>query len=88
MFDWLKLALLILQLVDKIIDWQHDQGLIDEGRRIELQAQLGRINAKLAVKKQVDDEVDQMSDQQVDEALGNLGGIGSGNPGSARKLHS
>lgn len=84
--DWIKLALLVLQLVDKIVDWQHDQGLISEGRRMELQAQLQRMSAKLAVKKQVDDEVDSMSEEQVDAELRDLGRVGGSGPGTPGKV--
>lgn len=84
--DWIKLALLVLQLVDKIVDWQHDQGLISEGRRMELQAQLQRMSAKLAVKKQVDDEVDSMSEEQVDAELRDLGRVGNSSPSTPGKV--
>lgn len=86
MVDWIKLALLVLQLVDKIVDWQHDQGLISEGRRMELQAQLQRMSAKLAVKKQVDDEVDSMSEEQVDAELRDLGRVGGSGPSTSGKV--
>jgi hypothetical protein len=68
-FDWIKVALLVLQIVEKIIDWQRDNGLIDQGRREEIAATAQRIAVKTGVRKIILEQVNAMSADEVDAEL-------------------
>jgi len=72
MFDWLTLAIALLKLVNAIVSWAHDNGMINEGRRQVLAELAANIAAKSKVRDQIKDEVDGMSEDQVDSELGGL----------------
>lgn len=72
MFDWIKLALLLLQLANKIVSWVHDQGLIDEGRQQVIGEMALAIAAKVRTRDQILEKVNALSDADVDAELGKL----------------
>lgn len=72
MFDWVKIALLILQLVDKLLDWARDQRLIQQGRDEEIARATASILAKTEYAKNVRDKIAQMDAGAVDAALRDL----------------
>jgi len=81
MFDWLTLAIALLKLVNAIINWAHDNGMINEGRRQVIAEMAANIAAKTKIRDQIKDEVDGMSEDQVDSELGGLvDPPGSGKP--------
>ena len=84
MFDWVKLALLVMQLVEKIFDYYHDKGLIDQGRREEIAAVAQQIAVKTGVRKVIMEKVDAMSEEQVDAELTKLVRPATG---SAKPVH-
>lgn len=72
MFDWIKLAVLLLQLANKIVSWAHDQGLIDEGRQQVISETALAIAAKVRTRDQIMEAVNAMSDKDVDVGLRGL----------------
>ena len=72
MFDWIKLAVLLLQLANKIVSWVHDQGLIDEGRKEAIAESALAIAGKVRSRDQILEKVNAMSDDTVDAGLRGL----------------
>lgn len=72
MLTGLKLALLVLQLLDKLFDHWRAKGLIDQGRQEEIAATAERIAVKTGVRKVIWEKVDAMSEDEVDKALADL----------------
>lgn len=72
MFGWIELALVIMRVVEKIINYAHDNGLIDQGRREEIAATAKRIADKMAIKQEIKEKIDAMPIEQVDKELVNL----------------
>lgn len=72
MFDWIKLALLVLGIVDKIITNARNQGLIDQGRDAEIARATTAILAKTEYAKDVRAKIAAMDDKAVDDALRGL----------------
>lgn len=72
MFEWIKLAVLFLQLANKIISWAHDQGLIDEGRQQVIAEMSLAIAAKVRTRDQIMEKVNAMSGEEVDDGLRSL----------------
>lgn len=72
MLTGLKLALLVLQMLDKLFDHWRAKGLIDQGRQEEIAATAERIAVKTGVRKVIWEKVDAMSEEEVDEALADL----------------
>lgn len=72
MFDWIKLALLVLGIVDKIITGVRNQGLIDQGRDAEIARATAAILAKTEYAKDVRAKIAAMDDKAVDDALRGL----------------
>lgn len=72
MFDWVKLALLVLGLIDKVLDWQHGRGMIDEGRRQALLEATMLIAGKVATRNQIMEQVNALSGKEVDAGLRGL----------------
>jgi hypothetical protein len=69
---WLSLALTLLKIVSSIMTWAREQSLIDEGYDKAIAETTQEILRKTAVGKQLMEQVDAMSDSQVDDALRNL----------------
>jgi hypothetical protein len=72
MFDWVQLAILLLKLVNGIINWAHDRGMIDEGRRQVLAENALNIATKVQTRDQIREKIDAMSEAEVDAQLGGL----------------
>lgn len=72
MFSWIELALVIMRVVERILNYAHDNGLIDQGRREEIAATAERIAVKTGVRKVILEKVDAMSEEEVDAALADL----------------
>jgi len=72
MLVYLDLAIAVLKLVNNIINYFHDRGLIDEGRRQVIAENAASIAKKVAIRDKIKDEVDAMDEKQVDAELGNL----------------
>lgn len=72
MLAYLDLAIAVLKLVNSIINYFHDRGLIDEGRRQVIAENAASIARKVAVRDKIKDEVNAMDEKQVDQELGGL----------------
>ena len=72
MLVYLDLAIAVLKLVNSIINYFHDRGLIDEGRRQVIAENAASIAKKVAIRDKIKDEVDAMDETQVDKELGDL----------------
>jgi len=72
MLVYLDLAIAVLKLVNNIINYFHDRGLIDEGRRQVIAENAASIAKKVAIRDKIKDEVDAMDETQVDKELGDL----------------
>lgn len=72
MISWIEFALALLKLVNYIVTWAHERELITQGQREEIARQAEAIQAKVAVRDKIRDEVNGMSETEVDAELGNL----------------
>jgi hypothetical protein len=72
MLVYLDLAIAVLKLVNSIINYFHDRGLIDEGRRQVIAENAVSIAKKVAVRDKIREQVDAMDDKQVDQELRDL----------------
>ena len=72
MLVYLDLAIAVLKLVNSIINYFHDRGLIDEGRRQVIAENAASISKKVALRDKIKDEVDAMDEKQVDQELRDL----------------
>lgn len=86
MLGWLDLAIAVFRLVNWVINYFHDRGLIDEGRRQVLSELAAEIQSKVALRDKIREQVDAMDEQQVDQELRDLERpAGGGNkPGQVR----
>jgi hypothetical protein len=72
MFSWIEFAILALRLIMKLVNWMHDRGMIDEGRRqVIAEVALG-IAQKTATKEAIQEKVNAMSSDEVDAGLRDL----------------
>lgn len=72
MFAYLDLAIALLKLINAVISWAHDRGMIDEGRRQVLAEIAANIATKTKARDKIREEVDGMDEKQVDAELGDL----------------
>ena len=72
MFDWIKIALLLLDIVDKLVNWAREQNLINQGRDQEIARATAAILAKTEYAKNVRAKIASMDDKAVDDALRDL----------------
>ncbi len=72
MFSWVEFAILVLRLVNKLVNWMHDRGMIDEGRRQVIAEVSLEIAKKATSKKHIQEKVDAMSEDEVDADLRGL----------------
>lgn len=79
--DWIKLALIILELIEKLIDRRREQGLLDAGREMEIAKASANILRKTTVAKMVREEINALSDKELDDLLKSL------EPGGVRDEH-
>ncbi len=69
MFSWIEFAILVLRLINKLVNWMHDRGMIDEGRRQVIAEVSLEIAKKATSKKHIQEKVDAMSDEELDDYL-------------------
>jgi len=72
MFAWIDLAISVLKLVNAIISWAQSQQMIDEGRQQVIAEVAAQIQAKVTARDKIKDEVDGMSEDQVNKELSGL----------------
>lgn len=72
MFDWIKIALLLLDIVDKIVNWTREQNMINQGRDEEIARATAAILSKTEYAKNVRAKIASMDDKAVDAALRDL----------------
>jgi hypothetical protein len=72
MLSWVELAIILLKVVNGIINWAHDRGMIDEGRRQVIAERAANILAKTKIRDEIREKVDAMSEAEVDEGLADL----------------
>jgi hypothetical protein len=72
MFDAIKLALLVMQFIDKLFDKWRDKGLIDQGYDKAIAEVTQSILVKTEAGKAIMDNVNRMSDAEVDAGLRDL----------------
>lgn len=83
MFDWLKLALLLLQFANKIIDAHQAQLLRDEGARNEIAKTIAEVLRKAGFAKSVVEDIGRLTPAELDDGLRELEpGSGPGKAGS------
>jgi len=69
MFDWAKIILIALQLINKWMDWAQERKLINQGRDEAIAEQLRELFRKTSHAKKVIADVEKMSNDEVDSAL-------------------
>lgn len=72
MFDWIKLIILVLGVIDKLISGARDRGLIKQGQDEEIARTTAAILSKTEYAKNVRDKIAKMDDAAVDAALRDL----------------
>lgn len=70
--EWISLVVALLKLVNAIVNWAHDNGLIDEGRKQVIAETALNIAAKVRTRDQIREQIDAMSEADVDSQLGGL----------------
>lgn len=69
MIDWLKIALLLMQIVNKFIDWRKEQRALTAGEEAEVARQSAEIMRKTEVGRQVMASVELLELGALDELL-------------------
>ena len=77
-FSWIEFAILALKVINAIINWAHDRGMIDEGRRQVIAEYAMKIATKVETRDKIRERVDAMDEAEVDKELGDLEPPGSG----------
>jgi hypothetical protein len=72
MLGWLDLAIAVFKLVNLVINYFHDRGLIDEGRRQVLAEIASSVSKKVALRDKIREQVDAMDEKKVDQELRDL----------------
>lgn len=89
--NYLNLILVLLRIVNAIVGWAKEQELLSTGEDRAIARSLAQVAARVAVAKKTKEEVDALSDQEVDSMLRNLeppplvqhdGAAGTKTPGS------
>lgn len=86
MFSWIELAILLLKLTNALVNWLHDRGMIDEGRRQVIAENAASIAIKVGVKEKLREQIDAMSEEEVDQELRDLVDPPRGNADTSRKV--
>lgn len=75
--DWIKLALIILGIVEKFIDQRREKGLLDRGQEMQIALASASILKKTEASKRIMEELNGMDDGQIDDLLRSLepGGV-------------
>lgn len=67
--SWVSFALMLLQVINKIMTYARERELISQGQDIEIARQTAAILAKTEYAKNVRDKIAKMDDRAVDDAL-------------------
>lgn len=70
--SWIKLAILLLQLANKIVQWGQEKRLITEGEDREIARQNAEMLKRSQAAKQILAEVSALPDNAVDDLLRGL----------------
>jgi hypothetical protein len=70
--SWLGFGIALLKLANAILGYFQRQGMIDEGRRQVILENALAMARQVATKKQIQEHVDGLSDDQVDSELRDL----------------
>jgi hypothetical protein len=84
-FSWIEFAVVALKVINAIINWAHDRGMIDEGRRQVIAEYAMKIATKVETRDKIRERVDAMDEAEVDKELGDLEPPGSG---GSKPVHS
>jgi hypothetical protein len=71
---WLEFAIVALKVINVVINWAHDRGMINEGRRQIIAEYAMKIVAKVETRDKIKERVDAMDEAEVDKELIDLGG--------------
>lgn len=72
MISWLSFGVALLKVASSILLYFQRQGMIDEGRRQVILENAMALAAQVATKKQIQEHVDGLSDDQVADELRDL----------------
>lgn len=70
--SWVVLAIQFLKWANSLISWARERELINEGQRQEVARQTLAIAAKVRTRDQIMEQVNAMSDDEVDAGLRDL----------------
>lgn len=70
--DWFKLAILVIQVIDRIADIVRERGQMNAGRDAALAEVAASILSKTQIGKQIDLRAAGLSEAQVDKELKDL----------------
>jgi hypothetical protein len=79
-FSWIEFAVQALKVLNALINWAHDRGMIDEGRRQVIAEYAMKIAAKVETRDKLRERIDAMSEPEVDQELRDLVRPPSGAP--------
>lgn len=71
-FSWVEFAIQALKVINAIINWAHDRGLINEGRRQVIAEYAMKIATKVETRDQIRERVNAMDEAEVDKELAGL----------------
>jgi len=72
MFDWIQVAVLFLQLANKIVDWKVQQDSFSAGQQDEVARVATEVLRKTEVGRAILTRVGQLTDAQLDDELRSL----------------
>jgi hypothetical protein len=84
-FSWVEFAIIALKVINAIINWAHDRGMIDEGRRQILAELALKLAVKVETRDKIRERVDAMDEAEVDKELGGL--VDPPAAGAAQPVH-
>ena len=79
-FSWIEFAIAALKVINAIINWAHDRGMINEGRRQVIAEYAMKIATKVETRDKIRERVNAMDEAEVDKELLDLGDIPSRKP--------
>lgn len=74
-FSWIEFAIVALKVINAIINWAHDRGMINEGRRQIIAEYAVKIATKVETRNKIRERVDAMDEAEVDKELLDLGDL-------------
>lgn len=67
--SYIKIAVLLLQLVNKILDWSREKSLLDQGAQMQIAKEMQEMAKRLEVVRAVELEIGNLDDAAVRERL-------------------